>query len=368
EAGHDRFHAEDLNRVLKKEDFDVAQEYGRDAGNMINLTLLAMNTSSVINAVSKAHQKVMHIQFPKYQEMIKCVTNGVHTHTWVSDRFAEVFKEFSSTFGDAKANPYALAKARDLKRDQKFRAALWNAHQANKSDLCSFLEKWKMDPNVFTICWARRVAAYKRPSLLLQDIEMLLAIAKKYGPLQIIFAGKAHPSDNLGFTFINEMLDKVDGLTNVYDSLRIILLENYEIYLAKRLISSVDVWLNNPLPPFEASGTSGMKAILNGVVQLSTLDGWVVEAANKNIGRIFGYRSEEGKLGDERDLHISDDAKQLYAALDETVGLYYKTNNKGKVDLSSRWIDTMIDCVATGADFNTYRMLDDYKRSIWHII
>ena len=367
EAGHDRFHSEDLNKILKKEDFDVAQEYGKDFGGLINLTLLAMNTASMINAVSKSHQKVMHIQFPKYRESIKCVTNGVHAHTWTSARILSALEKFSSVFGDIKANPYALTKARDLRNDQDFRRELWTAHQANKADLCAMLEKWNLDPNALTICWARRVAAYKRPSMILNDIQRLLDIAKKYGPMQVIFAGKAHPSDNLGFTFINEMMDKVDGLTEVYDLLKVIMLENYEISLAKKLTSSVDIWLNNPLPPFEASGTSGMKAILNGVVQLSTLDGWVAEAANKNIGTIFGYKNEEGKIGNEYDLRIDDDARKLYAALEDMAQLYYKTNNKGKIDFSTKWIDIMIDCIATGADFNTYRMLDDYKHSIWNI-
>ena len=190
---------------------------------------------------------------------------------------------------------------------------------------------------------------------------------QKYGPIQIIFAGKAHPQDNLGFTYINEMLDKIDTLTGVYEHLKIIMLENYEIALAKMLISSVDVWLNNPLPPFEASGTSGMKAILNGVVQVSTLDGWVVEAEDKNIGRIFGYRAPEGKSSGEYDLRLADDSRELYSALGEMIKLYYKTNDKGRVDISSEWIDLMINCLGAGAHFNTYRMLDEYKRLIWNI-
>ena len=113
--------------------------------------------------------------------------------------------------------------------------------------------------------------------MLLQDAEALLRIAREIGPLQVILAGKAHPQDNIGFTYINEMLDKIDELNKVYEQLKIVVLENYDIFLAKMLVSSVDVWLNNTLPPFEASGTSGMKAIINGVVQLTTLDGWVVE-------------------------------------------------------------------------------------------
>jgi starch phosphorylase len=364
-AGHDRFAPAELGEILKKEDFDIANEYGRDSGDGINLTLILMNASSVINAVSGSHQKVMHLQFPAYAEKIKYVTNGVHTHTWISDRFKEVFEKFSTTFADFKANPMALTKAVDLRNNSDFRGELWLAHQDNKSQLCDFLNKWGLKKDVFTICWARRVAAYKRPSMIFQDVNRLIEIAKKYGPLQIIFAGKAHPQDNLGFTYINEMLEKIDGLTQVYDALKIIMLENYEINHAKMLTSGVDTWLNNPLPPFEASGTSGMKAILNGVIQMSTLDGWVAQAKDKNIGKIFGYRCEDGRTGDEHNLHISEDSRQLYAALGEMVKLYYATNKKGAVDISSPWIDMMIDCISAGGYFNTYRMLDEYKRLVW---
>ncbi|TBR16568.1 alpha-glucan family phosphorylase [bacterium] len=363
EAGHDRFSYDDLGRVLKKEDFEIAEEFGNDRGS-INLTMLAMNVASHVNAVSKGHQRVMHIQFPQYKDMIKYVTNGVHSHTWMSDRVESVLLKH---LGDIKANPMLLEKAVGSKSNPGLRSELWQAHQDNKADLCSLLEKWKVDKNVFTVCWARRVAAYKRPSLILQDIARLIEIAKNNGPIQIIFAGKAHPKDNLGFTYISNMLEKVDGLTDAYEHLKIIMLENYDIYLAKKLVSGVDVWLNNPLPPFEASGTSGMKAILNGVLQLSTLDGWVVEAENKRIGRIFGYRNTGENIGDEHNLRIEEDSQALYASLEDLLKLYYKTNNKGKIDFNSAWIDTMIDCVACSGHFNTYRMLDEYKHNIWNI-
>jgi starch phosphorylase len=367
DAGHDRFPSDELGRILKKEDFETADAFGRDKGNVINLTLLSMNIARCVNAVSHNHQKVMHIQFPKYKDQIKYVTNGVHPHTWMSERFKSMLGKFTKDLGDMKANPMALAKVGELRNDKEFRKAIWNAHQANKQDLCDMLGKWKLDKNVFTICWARRVAAYKRPSLILQDVNALIDIAKKHGPIQIIFAGKAHPNDNLGFTFINEMLDRVDTMTGVYDNLRFIMLENYEISLAKTLVSSVDAWLNNPLPPFEASGTSGMKAILNGVLQISTVDGWVAEATQMNIGRLFGYVNEEGSIGNERDLHMQDDSAKLYQALDEMVKLYYGTVNGGAADISSAWIDLMINCIAASAEFNTYRMLDQYKSIVWNI-
>ncbi|MDD5130956.1 MAG: alpha-glucan family phosphorylase, partial [Candidatus Omnitrophica bacterium] len=275
EAGHDRFFLGDLNKVLNNEDTEIVEKFGKERPGLANLTLLSMNISSAINAVSHNHQKVMHIQFPEYKDQIQYVTNGVHPYTWMSQDFQDLFEKFPETFVDFKSNPMILAKAVELKGNMDFRAQLWQAHQSNKANLCKFLDKWKLDKNLFTICWARRVAAYKRPSLILHDISRLVRIAQKTGPLQIILAGKAHPNDNLGFTYINEMLDKVDKLNEDYSKLKIIVLENYDISLGKLLSSSVDVWLNNPLPPFEASGTSGMKAILNAVLQMSTVDGWV---------------------------------------------------------------------------------------------
>lgn len=368
EAGHDRFPKEELRAVLGEQDFNLALKFGEDKTGAINLTILAMNIASSINAVSKSHYRVMNIQFPQYKEKMLYITNGVHPYTWLSGEFLKVFKNFPSLFTDIEENPMVLARARELKDDEEFRRQLWQAHQVNKTRLCNLLEKWKLKEDVFTLCWARRIAAYKRPGLILYDTERLINIAQKIGPLQIILAGKAHPKDNLAFTFINELLDRVDALTSVYDNLKIVILENYDIYLGRLLTSAVDVWLNNPLPPFEASGTSGMKAILNGVVQLSTLDGWVVEAQDLGVGKIFGYTPTGDKLGSESDLHMPDDSSELYKALEEMMALYYdNTNHNGKANLSSSWIDMMINCIAAGSYFNTYRMLDEYKQKVWRI-
>jgi len=367
EAGHDKFSFDDLNKALKKEDAEAIEKFGKERSGLANLTLLAMNISSVINAVSYNHQKVMHIQFPQYKDRIQYVTNGVHPYTWMSQNFQELFEKFPETFPDFKHNPMILSKAPELKNNADFRAQLWQAHQSNKGDFSKLLDKWSLNKDLFTICWARRIAAYKRPSLILHDVGRLARIAGEIGPLQVILAGKAHPNDNLGFTYINEMLDKVDKLNANYDKLKIIVLENYDISLARILTSSVDVWLNNPLPPFEASGTSGMKAILNGVLQMSTVDGWVAEAADRKIGAFFGYKNSEGSVGNEFDLHMNEDSEELYLALEEMAGLYYKTNQGGKVNISSRWIDMMIECISAAAQFNTYRMLDQYKRRIWKI-
>jgi len=367
QAGHDRFSVEDIVRVLRSEDFGLIQKLGREDSGLINLTLLSMNAASSINAVAKRHQEVMQLQFPEYKDRIGFVTNGVHPYTWISKSYLNLFKQFSPVIKDIESNPMALEKAGSLKGDKDFRNKVWLAHQENKTRLCTLLDKWRLKKDVFTVCWARRIAAYKRPSLILKDMDRLVSIAKKIGPLQIILAGKAHPNDNLGFTFINEMLDKVDKLGDKnYDILKIVILENYDIYLGHLLTSGVDLWLNNPYPPFEASGTSGMKAILNGVVQMSTLDGWVVEAEDSGIGKIFGHRYTGGKIGSEFDRYMKDDADELYASLEEMAVTYYSTFNN-KLNLSSKWIDMMINCIVTGAHFNTYRMLDEYKSLIWDI-
>lgn len=365
QAGHDRFPQNDMQRVLKDDDFKLIQRFGREDSGLINLTLLSMNIASSINAVSKRHQEVMQLQFPGYKDRIKHVTNGVHPYTWISKDCLELFKSFNPPIENVESNPMSLVKALNLKENKDFRKQLWLAHKKNKQRLCSLLEKWRFKEDTLTLCWARRIAAYKRPSLILQDINRLIEIAKNVGPLQIILAGKAHPNDNLGFTFINEILDKVDRLGDKdYDILKIVILENYDIYFGHLLTSGVDLWLNNPYPPFEASGTSGMKAILNGVVQLATSDGWVVEAEDKGIGKIFGYRYSDGKIGSEFDRSMKGDADELYKALEDLSRAYYSTY-KNKFNPSSEWIDMMINCVAVGAYFNTYRMLNEYKSLIW---
>jgi glycogen phosphorylase len=366
-AGHDRFHKKLLQDLLEDADFHVVKRYGQDpeSGDLINLTRLAMETCHYVNAVAQKHGEVTRLQFPSFAPKIQSITNGVHTYTWASKPFERLFDRRDATIGGWRGDPSKLAAVASLKSDAGFRAELWEAHQANKRGLCSLLKSWRMDPDVFTIAWARRIAAYKRPSLILQDPAALLRLAEKHGPIQILMAGKAHPKDDLGFTYVNEMLSAIDALSPHRDLVRVLMLENYDTYFGKILTSGVDVWLNNPLPPLEASGTSGMKAILNGVLQLSTLDGWVVEAVDKNVGWIFGWKHEGPEVGDERNLRLEEDAANLYRALDEVVGLYYRTNRRGEVDLSSEWITKMADAVAAAGYFSTGRMVAEYEDRIW---
>lgn len=366
-AGHDRFGEKLVESILPESDFQLTKRLGTDPehGHLINLTRLAMNMSSRINAVSKKHCEIMHAQFPHDRSRIQYVTNGIHTNTWISPAMAELFDRFQAQIGAWRENPAHLKNVLTLKNDLSFREALWIAHQTNKNRLCELFRHWNMKADVFTLCWARRIAAYKRPSLILQDVKKLIQMSKEIGPIQILIAGKAHPQDDLGFTYINDMLSAIDALEPERDTLRVAMLENYNSYFGKLLTSSTDVWLNNPLPPFEASGTSGMKAILNGVLQLSTLDGWMIEAQDKNIGWIFGWRHETSDIGNEHLLRLKEDSEALYGTLESIIELYYQTNQSGKVNLQSEWIDKMISAISEAGYFNTDRMIHEYQEKIW---
>ena len=367
EAGHDRFDLQEVEAVLGPEKAEIVKKFGRDEKhqNIANLTQLAINTSNSINGVAQKHGEVMRIQFPKYKDKIKSITNGVHSFTWISKPIQNLLVKYKDRIGDFESDPTLLKNVLNLKSDADFRKGLWEAHLENKKMLADFLKFWYFDESTFTISWARRIATYKRPTMLLQDINRLLDIARRFGPLQIVIAGKAHPADVSASMHMDAMLERIALLGGERKVLRVCFLENYDTYFAKLLTSSVDVWLNNPLPPFEASGTSGMKAIINGVLQLSTLDGWMVEAADKKIGRIFGYVPAKGEIGSEADLKLSEDSNELYKNLEEMMSIYYSTA-RGNVKIEeSEWIDIMINCIAASGYFSTHRMVMEYYQNIW---
>lgn len=368
QAGHDRFAFKDLNYFLEPGQIELLKNLGLDPKNpdLADLTIFSINFSKKVNAVSRKHQEVMALQFPNFKDKIQSITNGVHHHTWMSAAIAHLLDEYKEIIGPWKSNPELLKNVAQLKNDRNFRKKIWQAHEENKKFLAKILKFWFFKEDIFTLGWARRITPYKRPSLLFQDVNRLVSLAKKIGPIQIIYAGKAHPADNTGLKFVNEILNKIDSLGNERDYLKIIFLENYDTFFGKLLTSGVDVWLNNPLPPFEASGTSGMKAILNGVIQLSTIDGWMAEAKDQDIGFTFGYTSPPGTIGEETNLHLAEDSEALYSKLEEILTLYYQTFKGGQIiDLNSRWLDLMINCLATASYFNTQRMLKEYQSKIW---
>ncbi|MFA4858453.1 MAG: alpha-glucan family phosphorylase [Candidatus Margulisiibacteriota bacterium] len=367
EAGHDRFNLQEVEAALGPAGTELIKKYGRDPKDYstANLTMLAMNTSQQINGVAEKHGEITRLQFPMHKDRIISITNGVHTHTWISNPIRNLLKKYKDQIGDWENDPTLLANLIQLRENPEFRRELWHAHHENKKHLAEFLKFWFFDEHTFTLSWARRLAPYKRPGLLLQNPDRLLRLAKKYGGIQIIIAGKAHPADLPASLHMEEILGKISALDGERKHLRICFLENYDTYIAKILVSSVDVWLNNPLPPFEASGTSGMKAILNGVVQCSTLDGWVVEAADKNIGKIFGYAPPAGEIGHETNLHLKEDAEALYQALEELMPQYYDLATGRTKPEESKWVDMMINCIAAAGFFNTQRMVNQYNQLIW---
>ena len=368
-AGHDRFQIHDVEKILNQEYVDAAQIFGKESKEspLINLTFMALNNSSRMNAVAQRHGEVMRMQFPDFADKIDAITNGIHAHTWASDSFQELFDKYKGTLCDWRKDPSCLEKVQEFMHDDNFRRDIFEAHQVNKRNLVELLKNWRLKEDIFTLGWARRIAGYKRPGLILHNVDRIVSLAKEIGPIQIILAGKAHPTDDIGGAHIDRILDHIDTLNAYKDVIRVLILENYDTYFGKLLTSSVDVWLNNPLPPFEASGTSGMKAILNGVLQLSTLDGWMVEAAEDNIGWIFGYQHSGEDLGKETDSKMEEDSSALYDMLGKIMNLYYGTIKDGEVNTKSLWIDKMINCVRRSAFFNTQRMLLEYNEKMWKV-
>jgi starch phosphorylase len=369
EAGHDRFNVEDMAKVLNKEYIEAAEKFGKSSpdSNQINFTIMALNNCHCANAVAQKHGEVMRYQFPKYAKQIDAITNGIHSHTWLSESFAQLFDKYSKVIGDWRREPENLVQVKNLAKDDDFRRDIFVAHQVNKKNLIETVNHWQLRDDVFTLGWARRIAGYKRPALIFQDIQALINLAHDIGPMQIILAGKAHPNDNIGAAHIDDILDHIDQLNDHKHLIKVLILENYDTFFGKLLTNSVDVWLNNPLPPFEASGTSGMKAIINGVVQMTTLDGWVVEAEKDDIGWIFGYEHSGGNIGTESDLRLDEDSKALVQTLKTAMTLYYETLKSGNLNIKSQWIDKMIHCVQRSAFFNTQRMVKEYRDKMWQL-
>ncbi len=366
-AGHDRFHLHDVARILGPEYVEAAQRFGREHphSDQVNLTFLALNNCHKVNAVAIKHGEIMRMQFPAFANKVVSITNGIHIHTWISESFRQLFDLYSKSLGDWRRDPESLVNVSTLADDDSFRRNLFNAHQTNKRNFIEVVKPWGLREDIFTLGWARRIAGYKRPALLFHKIEQILKLAYNIGPIQIILAGKAHPNDNIGAAHIDEILDHINQLNEHKDAVKVLILENYDTYFGKLLTNSVDVWLNNPLPPFEASGTSGMKAIINGVLQLSTLDGWMVEAEFDDIGWIFGYRHQGLEIGSETNLRLDEDSQALCTVLEEVMKLYYATYSKGQVNVQSVWITKMINCIKRSAFFNTQRMIRHYHEKMW---
>ena len=263
-AGHDKFPIKLVKEHLSEEIYGLLPPICQESGEL-NMTYLALDFSAYINGVAKKHAEVSKGMFPDYK--INSITNGVHAQTWVSPHFERLYDEKLSTW---RQDPASFKNATALQKED-----VWNAHFEGKKQIIDFANAYTnagLDYDYFTIGWARRFTSYKRPDFLLSDIERLRKIANQNGPIQIIYAGKAHKKDTSGKMLIEAIISMSEKLKG--EDVTLVYLQNYDMYLSKFLTSGVDVWLNTPNPPHEASGTSGMKCALNGIPQLSVKDGW----------------------------------------------------------------------------------------------
>ncbi|HDM25185.1 MAG TPA: alpha-glucan family phosphorylase, partial [Thermoplasmatales archaeon] len=308
--------------------------------NKLNMTKLALFFSHYVNGVAKKHREISRLMFPGYS--IDSITNGVHSLTWVSDPFKRLFDKHMPGW---RSDPYILRSAFSIPKNE-----IWDAHMEAKRRLIDFVNSRYnagMKYDHFTIGFARRQTAYKRPDLLISDPDRLMQIAEKTGPIQIIYAGKAHPNDESGKNAIKKIFEV---MKTIGGRVKMTYIQNYDMTIGKMVTAGVDLWLNTPRRPREASGTSGMKAAHNGVPQFSTLDGWWLEGCIENItGWAIGpEKTEDAESDDEVDRN------DLYNKLESwIIPKFYKDRDN--------WIRTMRSCIAINASFfNTNRMVQQY--------
>ncbi|MCW8196758.1 alpha-glucan family phosphorylase [Proteobacteria bacterium 005FR1] len=335
EAGHDKFHYDLVGRMLT--DFSDLKLLKKLAGeDRMNMTRLALNLSETINGVTKRHAQVSRKIFPEYA--VRAINNGVHPATWTCKPMAELFDSY---FPGWQHEPELLVRADCCLPDE----LIWNAHGLAKQHLLEGIEKitgQRFDPTLPVLGFARRMTAYKRPDLLFSDIDRLAQLAREH-PFQIVLAGKAHPADHGGKRLIENLHNYMRQLKGVVS---IAFLPNYSMATAQALVAGVDVWLNTPMQPLEASGTSGMKAAFNGVPSLSVLDGWWIEGC---IEGLTGWAVGEANQSD-----AARDAESLYHKLEHVVLPMYSQRR-------DEWIKVMKGSISKNAAFfNSHRMMRRY--------
>jgi starch phosphorylase len=333
-AGHDKFGLDQMVQVLGHERSATIGRFGCLHNELLNMTYLALRFSRYVNGVAMQHGKVSQQMFPEYP--VHAITNGVHAATWLSKPFEQLFD----------------AEIPEWRHDNQYLRSVYGitpekiaaTHALGKQRLFATIKErtgTELKPEVLTLGFARRVATYKRINLLFHSPERLVEIAERLGGLQIVMAGKAHPADKAGKGLIRDVFSSAATLDS--SKLHILYLENYDWELGEQLTNGVDVWLNTPLRPYEASGTSGMKAALNGVPSLSVLDGWWIEGCAEGV---TGWCIPD--LDNE-----ADEANALYEKLENAVAPMYA--NK------AAWAEMQRHCIAmNGTFFNTHRMVGQY--------
>ncbi len=334
EAGHDHFAKERCEKLLHgllPQNLELPSLVQNRRWHMTELGLYFSRTA---NGVSQLHGKVAGEQFPDFK--IDAITNGVYHPYWVSKEMRELYNHYIPGW---KHSPHLLDEIDSVPGEE-----FWEMHQSNKHFLLGYANSQTgkaLAEDTLTLGFARRAAEYKRARLIFNDLPRLIELGQ--GKLQIIFAGKAHPKDKLGKAIIQDIVEKSNEL---YGKVKVVFLENYNMWLGKLITSGVDVWVNTPLRPNEASGTSGMKAALNGIPNLSILDGWWAEACVHNVN---GWAIGDPKIADD-----NKDAADFYAILESfVIPSYYQDRIK--------WISLMKESVKTGARFTAHRMVKDYE-------
>jgi len=340
-AGHDQFPLDLVKRVLEQSGIIFEMKDVFCCEGLLNMTYLALHLSRYINGVAKKHGEVSRLMFAGYA--IDAITNGVHGVTWTADPFKKLYDRFISGW---RQDNFSFRYALSIPKDE-----IWRAHQEAKKRLIDRVNRetgGQMDVDVLTIGFARRATPYKRGDLLFTDMERLKNISSRAGSFQVIYAGKSHPKDQGGKELIKRIFQAKEQLR---PNVKIAYIENYDMEFGKMITSGVDLWLNTPQPPMEASGTSGMKAALNGVPSFSVLDGWWVEG---HIEGVTGWSIGETRRDTEESNNWSKDASSIYDKLERIIlPLFYRDRD--------RFVDVMRHCIAlNGSFFNTHRMIQEY--------
>jgi starch phosphorylase len=341
-AGHDAFPLDLTDQVLRRPELKTLPGFSTEG--MLNMTSLALALSRFVNGVAKRHAEVSRLMFSRDAARIESITNGVHPGTWASPPMQELFDRYIPGW---RADNFTLRHAHNIPK-----SALWEAHTESKQRLLHAVNAYadaEMDVSRLTLGFARRATAYKRADLFFREPERLKQLAARVGPIQIVYAGKSHPHDEAGKKLIQRIIQIRRALG---PHIKVAYLENYNLDLGKLLTAGVDVWLNTPQPPLEASGTSGMKAAVNGVPSLSVLDGWWVEG---HIEGVTGW-----SVGEPQELRPSgvdlsaNDANSLYQKLEfDVMPMFYRNRE--------RFQDVMRFAIAfNGSFFNTQRMVEQY--------
>ncbi len=342
-AGHDKFPVDLVRRVLGDKRADLLEGAGCLLNGELNLTHTALVFSRYVNGVSMRHEEISRGMFPNYP--INSITNGVHAATWTCEPFQGLYDRHMPEW---RRDNFYLRYAISIPLEE-----IHKTHAEAKRGLVREVSSRtgrELDPDVMTIGFARRATAYKRADLLFADIERLKRIVDAAGPLQMVYAGKAHPRDEGGKTLIRAVHQAAEALAGV---VRVVYLPDYDMSVARLMCSGVDLWLNTPLKPYEASGTSGMKAALNGVPSLSVLDGWWIEG---HVEGVTGWSIGEATDGGS---DPSTEAASMYKKLEETiVPMFY--------DEPARYARTMRNASAlNGSFYNAQRMVFQYLENAY---